>query len=206
MACKLFTHIRENSYTRDLFLRYTTTTMPLDLRTSKVSLASEIAGKCPENLIKSRARLEQRDDACAEKQPMTRITVHRFARVREEAPVALETSKKPDSPWPRSRLVGAWRIHHIHGRRKFHTGNVATWRIGGSRTEAREGERERGKEDGTGGLAGVYLAIEGSDKPRRQCEPSIVGATESGTEGSSRTTRRSCRRAKEAKRRRKRER
>jgi len=28
----------------------------------------------------------------------------------------------------------------------------------------------------------VYLAIEGSDKPRRQCEFSIVGATESGME------------------------
>jgi hypothetical protein len=32
----------------------------------------------------------------------------------------------------------------------------------------------------------VYLAIEGSDKPPRQCEPSIVGATESGVEGSPR--------------------
>lgn len=40
-----------------------------------------------------------------------------------------------------------------------------------------------------GGLAGVYLAIEGSDKPRRQCEFSIVGATESGMEELPRKTR-----------------
>jgi len=65
---------------------------------------------------------------------------------------------------------------------------------------------EAEEENGAGRLAGVYLAIEGSDKPPRQCEPSIVGATESGVEGSPGGRRGGPRRKKERERERERER
>lgn len=62
------------------------------------------------------------------------------------------------------------------------------WREGAGQDQPEDtkgkGEQEtrasRVKGVGVDRLGGVYLAIEGSDKPRRQCELSIVGATESG--------------------------
>lgn len=91
-----------------------------------------------------------------------------------------------DRAWLWSKLVEA--ITSAHGHRKFHKENVAAAcdaeRDGGSwRRSIREEASSTYRRMGSGGLAGVYLAIEGSDKPRRQCEPSIVGATESGIEG-----------------------
>lgn len=66
-------------------------------------------------------------------------------------------------------------------------------------------ERAHIREDGGRGvvgwtLAGVYLAIEGSDKPRRQCESSIVEAAEQSGLGGASSGRHERRKKREEKR------